>query len=82
MRAIEAQRWMIRATNNGISALVDHHGDIVARLPQFEAATLSGKLSKVTGYTLYRQWGDSLVWLISLALYLFAVSKRATPREK
>lgn len=82
VRAKEFGIPVIRATNNGISALVDHHGDIVARLPQFEAATLSGKLSKVTGYTLYRQWGDSLVWLISLALYLFAVSKRATPREK
>ena len=82
VRAKEFGIPVIRATNNGISALVDHHGDIVARLPQFEAATLSGKLSKVTGYTLYRQWGDSLVWLISLALYLFAVSKRVTPREK
>src|SRR5690606_8496055 len=36
MRALEAGRWMIRATNNGVTALIDPHGRVSQRLPQFE----------------------------------------------
>ncbi|MFN3581932.1 MAG: apolipoprotein N-acyltransferase, partial [Pseudomonas sp.] len=42
MRSIESGRWMIRGTNNGVTALIDHHGQIKAHIPQFEQLALSG----------------------------------------
>jgi apolipoprotein N-acyltransferase len=59
MRALEAGRWMVRATNNGISALIDPHGRVVARTRQFEPAVLKGEVVPYTGLTPYavvRNW--------------------------
>lgn len=58
MRALENGRSMVRATNNGISALIDEKGRIVAQAPQFEAATLSGTVQLFSGHTPWSSWGD------------------------
>ena len=65
MRAKELGIGVIRSTNNGISAFIDHRGKVVAQLPQFETAALSAKLSTVSGSTPYRQWGDFPLWLLT-----------------
>ena len=41
MRALENGRYMVRATSNGVSAIIDERGQILSRTPQFEVATLS-----------------------------------------
>lgn len=56
MRALEAGRWMIRATNNGVTALIDPHGRISTRLPQFQQATLRGEVVPMQGLTPYLRW--------------------------
>jgi apolipoprotein N-acyltransferase len=58
MRALENGRWLARATNNGITALVDHRGVIVAQAPQFEATTLSGTVQLMSGRTPWSRWGN------------------------
>ncbi len=58
MRARENGRAMVRATNNGISALIDARGNVTAQAPQFEAATLSGTVQLFTGRTPWSRWGD------------------------
>ncbi len=65
MRAKELGIGVIRSTNNGISAFIDHRGKVVAQLPQFETAALSAKLPTVSGSTPYRQWGDFPLWLFT-----------------
>ncbi|MCH8551081.1 MAG: apolipoprotein N-acyltransferase [Natronospirillum sp.] len=72
-RAIENQRDMVRATQNGISAVVNHHGQLMARTPQFEAATVAGQLFLRTGTTPYQRWGEGLVWLLSTLTLLAAL---------
>jgi apolipoprotein N-acyltransferase len=71
MRARENGRSMVRATNNGISALIDANGRIIAQAPQFEATTLSGTVELFTGRTPWSRWGDwpllALCGLILLA---------------
>ena len=42
MRAIENAKPLMRATNNGISALVNQRGEIYQQLPQFIRAELTG----------------------------------------
>jgi apolipoprotein N-acyltransferase len=70
-RALEMGRPIIRATTNGISALIDHHGNLQATTPQFEQATLTGDVQPRQGATLYVQWQR---WpILGLALFMLLV---------
>ncbi|MET1078685.1 MAG: apolipoprotein N-acyltransferase [Pseudomonas sp.] len=59
MRALEGGRWMIRATNNGLTALIDPFGQVTAQLPPFEQGVLLGEvvpMQKLTPYLYWRAW--------------------------
>ena len=56
MRALEAGRWMIRATNNGVTALINPFGQITEQLPQFQQAVLYGKVEPMQQLTPYLRW--------------------------
>lgn len=58
MRSMETSRPMLRATNNGISAIIDHHGQIKATSPQFEVAVLDGEIQPRQGATPYVLTGN------------------------
>lgn len=58
MRALENGRWMLRATNSGLTGIVNERGEITAQLPQFEAAVLRGEFVVMHGRTLYSYLGD------------------------
>lgn len=71
MRALEAGRWMIRGTNNGVSVLINPFGQITADIPQFEQATLYGQVQPIQGLTPYLRFGS---WpLLSLCGLLLLV---------
>jgi apolipoprotein N-acyltransferase len=59
MRALENGRPMIRSTGNGVTALIDEHGKVTTRLPQFEAAVLLGAIQPMTGQTPYMHFGTA-----------------------
>ena len=67
MRSIETARPMLRATNNGISAVIDHRGNVLATSPQFEVAVLDGKVQPQTGSTPYVLVGN---WPVLFGLFL------------
>jgi apolipoprotein N-acyltransferase len=71
MRALENGRYVLRATNNGITAIVDPAGRVTARLPQFQAGVLSGEFHSMTGRTPFGQFG-TLPLLVLLAAMLGA----------
>ena len=56
MRALEAGRWMIRATNNGMTVLINPTGQITAQLPQFEQGVLYGEVVPMQHLTPYLRW--------------------------
>lgn len=79
MRALELGRPLIRATNNGISAIVDETGKEIARAPQFEEATVSAAVPVVKGATLYARWGEWLAaWIAACGaiIGLLSIVKR------
>lgn len=81
LRALENGLPMLRATNTGISAIIDHHGGVVARSPQFEAATLVREVQPRTGNTPYTRVGDAPV-LILLGLILAGWILRRRPAAR
>ncbi|MFQ5487539.1 MAG: apolipoprotein N-acyltransferase [Gammaproteobacteria bacterium] len=58
MRALETGRFLLRATNTGLSAIVDPHGDIVAASPPFREHVLSASVLPMTGATPYVRLGN------------------------
>ncbi len=58
MRALEGGRPLLRATNTGITALVDYRGRIVSTVPQFEVAALTGTVQPRQGATPFVRWGN------------------------
>lgn len=81
MRALEAGRWMIRATNNGVTALIDPFGNITTQVPQFEEAVMYGEVTPMQGltpYLLLRSWPMTVVCVLLLGWAL--LSRRAGSR--
>ena len=61
MRALENGRYLLRGTNNGVSAIIDHRGQVVASTPQFVEATLSGRAQVMMGSTPFGSFGTTPV---------------------
>lgn len=59
MRALESGRYMLRATNTGLTAIVNEKGRILAQAPVFQATTLHGKAQGRSGTTPYVRWGNA-----------------------
>jgi apolipoprotein N-acyltransferase len=76
---------MLRATNTGISAIIDHRGRITARSPQFEQYVVSGSIVPRQGATPYVMVGNAPVVVLCLLCVLlprvYARLKRAVSRN-
>jgi len=83
MRALEFGRPLLRSTNNGITATIDHLGKITAVIPQFKEDVLKADVQLVHGVTPYSQWGTFLQWLLPLLILIpyFLFRKKFTPSK-
>ena len=75
MRAAEYGRWMIRSTNNGITALIDHNGLLVEELEPFEEGVMRGELRIMKGETPYYYYGYGPLVLLCL-IFVFVLFMR------
>lgn len=86
MRALETGRYLLRATNDGITAIIRPSGRIAARAPQFVAYTLAGEAQARTGATPYVRWGNrpivGLLLLAGIAMVLVAWRARLAPNRR
>jgi apolipoprotein N-acyltransferase len=80
MRALEFQRPVARSTNTGATAVVDHHGQVTARLPALERGVLEASVDGRSGSTPYARWLHALglwpLWGMAL-LALLGLRKAA-----
>ena len=76
MRAIETGRPIIRATNNGISAFINHKGETVKKSGQFNYEILHHSVYPRKGSTPYVAYGDTPVLLISSFMILYVLRKK------
>lgn len=80
MRALEFQRTFIRSTNTGATAVVNHHGRVIARLPAEMRDVLEVEVEGRRGATPYARWlgvvGLWPLWLLALLPLTLAWRRR------
>jgi apolipoprotein N-acyltransferase len=64
MRAIETRRYLLRAGNDGITAVINPLGQVLERLERKIEGTLVGDYAITNGMTLYVRFGDWLMWVV------------------
>jgi apolipoprotein N-acyltransferase len=78
MRALETQRYLLRSTNTGITALVNHKGEIVKQLPTKQRATLTALAQTRQGSTPFMQFGLWPLFIITILILLLGLYRRKT----
>lgn len=77
LRAIEHRRWLVRATNAGVSAIVDPAGRIVARTGLLTRENLRATVHPLAGSTIYGIAGDWPGWVALVVTGLALARRRA-----
>ncbi len=77
LRAVETGRWLLRAGNDGVTAIIDPYGRVTARIPQRQPGVLAGLFARLQGQTPYVRWGD---WSVLLAGALGVLGLRIRPK--
>jgi apolipoprotein N-acyltransferase len=80
MRALETGRYLLRATNTGISAMIDVKGKVMDQAPQFNVITLRVIAQPYQGMTPYVRFGNGLI--ISFLLVCVLLGKFQERRKK
>jgi apolipoprotein N-acyltransferase len=81
MRALEVGRYMVRATNNGVSAFVDDKGRLLEAGPQFEFVSMTRDIPPMSGMTPFARFGNWPLILVLLAAVGPFALKHAAPRS-
>ncbi len=81
LRAIENRRYLLRATNDGITALIDPYGRVEKQIPRYQTAALPVHFSYFGAETFYTRHGDAFAWLcMALAVGAALVAARGQPQ--
>jgi apolipoprotein N-acyltransferase len=76
LRAIEEGLPLVRAANNGISAVVDPLGRIIASLPLGVDGVIDAPLPRAIEQTLYSRLGDGLTLAATISIVFFILFGR------
>jgi apolipoprotein N-acyltransferase len=63
MRAIENHRWVLRATNTGVTAAIDPYGHVTTAIPRHIRSSLRAGFNYERDLTFYTAHGDVFAWL-------------------
>ena len=77
MRALETGRYMLRATNTGISSVIGPYGQELMVATPFERQVLRASITPLKGQTPYVFWGDAFILLLAVVLVLAACCWRS-----
>jgi apolipoprotein N-acyltransferase len=81
MRAVENRRWILRSTNDGITATIDSAGRMRGTLPLYAQATSYTGFNYVSEKTFYTQHGDWFAWVCGALAVLALAAGRLKVRS-
>jgi len=85
MRAIENNRWLLSATDTGVTASIDPWGRVVAQIPRKQRTALVAPYSLIPDTTFYTRHGDWFAWgcaIISIGALLSRFTFSKKPQAK
>ncbi len=71
MRALENGRYFVRATNTGVSAIMNEKGKVLKRLGLLKSGTLIATIPKISGLTPFARYGEYPIWIILIICCFF-----------
>ena len=86
MRSVENDRWLLRDTNTGITAVIDPFGRVVSQAPRNQRMQLQAAYSRERTTTFYTRHGDwfpllcAIITLLGLLLRVAAPDAMAQPQ--
>jgi apolipoprotein N-acyltransferase len=80
-RAIENHRYLLRATNDGITALIDPYGRVEKRIARHRTMVLPANFSYCRGQTFYTKRGDVFAWLCAALAVVMVLGAAILPRR-
>jgi apolipoprotein N-acyltransferase len=83
MRAIENRRWLLRDTNNGVTASIDPYGRVRQSIPRHQVGALAAQFGFRDDITFYTAYGDVFAWicaLLSLGIVAWAAERSLRQR--
>jgi apolipoprotein N-acyltransferase len=81
MRALETGRYLIYSTNNGPSAIIDNHGNILSHSDSFSAQTFTGEIHAVKDWTPFMMYGSGPLVILATLLLLCLCIPQLLKRE-
>jgi len=82
LRAMEARRYMLRATNNGISAVIGSRGELLEVSQQFVPAVIHAMVKPLSGETFYVRTGNVPLLLTCLIVLIALLLNRQIRRSR
>ncbi|MCK5789293.1 MAG: apolipoprotein N-acyltransferase [Ketobacter sp.] len=82
MRALETGKYLLRGTNTGITAIIDHRGRVQSRIPSFQAGVLKGVIYGTAGVTPFVQFGQWPVLGLCLLLLIAGIALSSRPIQE
>ncbi len=83
LRAIETGRPILRTDNAGLSAVIDHQGQVQALSPQFKQSVVEATVQPMRGATPYTRLGNwPIILLLLIGLSILEWMRRCSAVEK
>jgi len=79
VRALESNKWLVRVTSDGISAIIDNKGTIVSKINKGISGSLQGRLYPDTQSSFYLSYGYPIIPLFSFFWLLCSFVLRFRP---
>ena len=74
MRAIENHRWILRATNTGVTAAINPYGRVTAAAPRHQRTSIRVHFAYENGLTFYAAHGDLFAYLCAFVTTIAFIS--------
>lgn len=81
VRSLESQRYTIFSGNTGFSGIIDKYGEVVIKSKKWKEEVLSGKIKIVEGMTPFLKYGNTILFLLMIILFIFEVIRKNSKRR-